>query len=82
MIRLAYKNYCPKCTVVHYEKYDSSYAGYSKNPVLLVKRINKQTKDWFYGCPNFPKCKFSRSRPRTSHEIYIKDWARMNALNY
>jgi ssDNA-binding Zn-finger/Zn-ribbon topoisomerase 1 len=27
----------------------------------VVERINKSTKEKFYGCSNFPKCKFSRS---------------------
>ena len=69
--------YCPNCTKVEHFSYDSTYAGRAKNPVLLVKKINKNTKDWFYGCPNFPTCKYTKNRPKTKSEkdIEIRSWA-------
>jgi ssDNA-binding Zn-finger/Zn-ribbon topoisomerase 1 len=69
--------YCPRCTKVLHFQYDSTYGGCSHNPILLVKRINKNTKDWFWGCPNFPKCKYTESRPKTRFErgIQIRSWA-------
>lgn len=71
--------YCPYCTVVNHFARDSTYAGASENPVYLVKRINKQTNDWFWGCPNFPKCNYSENRPLTMEEKNIKTWAWANA---
>ena len=47
--------------------------------ILLIKRINKKSKDWFLGCPNFPKCKFSQNRPDTAKEMDIKIWAWANS---
>lgn len=78
-ISLAGKNYCPKCTKILHHRFDSTYAGFSLNPVILVKRINKKTNDWFWGCPNFPKCKYSRNRSKTHREIQIQTWAWANA---
>lgn len=72
--------YCPKCTKVVYSSYDSTYAGYSEEPIYLVKRINSNTKDWFWGCPNFPKCKYSENRPLTDKERKIKLVAWANSL--
>ena len=78
-IHLAGKRYCPKCTKVHHYQHDSTYAGVSKNPVMMVKRTNKSTGDWFWGCPNFPKCKYSENRPPTSEETRRRTWAWANA---
>ena len=76
-ISLYRKRYCPHCTKVFREQFDSTYAGFSYSPAFLVKRINSKTKDWFYGCPNFPKCKYTEKRPETSIErnIRIRAWA-------
>jgi hypothetical protein len=49
-------------------------------PVFLVKRINKRTGDWFYGCPNFPRCRHSENRPKTKAERSIETRAWANAL--
>lgn len=72
--------YCRECTKVNHFKYDSTYAGYSMNPVYLMKRFNKITNDWFWGCPNFPKCKYSENRSKTRKEKDIKTWAWANSL--
>lgn len=78
-VSLYRKRYCPKCTEVHHLPHDATYAGVSKNPVFLVRRTNKKTNDWFYGCPNFPKCKYSENRPKTHQEITRETWAWANA---
>lgn len=44
------------------------------SPVYCIKRVNKQTQDTFWGCPNFPKCKYSYNKPRTQYvEIFEED---------
>jgi ssDNA-binding Zn-finger/Zn-ribbon topoisomerase 1 len=48
-------------------------------PVFLVRKTNKKTGDWFYGCPNFPKCKYSENRPLTKAESDAKVCAWANA---
>jgi ssDNA-binding Zn-finger/Zn-ribbon topoisomerase 1 len=45
----------------------------------LIKRINKNTKDWFWGCSMFPKCKYSANRPKTHKEREIEIWAWANS---
>jgi hypothetical protein len=69
--------YCPHCTKVLHFQYDSTYAGCSHKPILLVKRANKNTKDWFWGCRNFPKCKYTENRAKTriEREIKTRSWA-------
>jgi len=71
------KPYCPSCTG------DLSYRGtegyFAKDPVFLIKRNNRNTNDWFWGCPNFPRCKHSRNRPKTIAERNISTWAWANA---
>lgn len=71
------KRFCPKCTKIEHFPFDCTYAGKTSNPIYLVKRTNKDTKDWFWGCPNFPKCKYSENRPLTREEkdIKIRSWA-------
>ncbi len=77
---LDHKIYCPNCTQLIYSPTDYYRSHkYSKNPIFLVKRINKKTNDWFWGCPNFPKCKFSQNRPETSEERNRRTWAWANA---
>jgi ssDNA-binding Zn-finger/Zn-ribbon topoisomerase 1 len=76
--RLAFgPRYCPKCTKIINYKFDYTYAGCSYNPVFLIKKQNKKTKDWFWGCPNFSKCKYSENRAQTKVEkdIKIRAWA-------
>jgi ssDNA-binding Zn-finger/Zn-ribbon topoisomerase 1 len=43
---------------------------------VMVLRVNKQSKKTFWGCSNFPKCKFSKSAKRKKKkEIEVKsDW--------
>jgi hypothetical protein len=66
------KRYCPNCTEV-YEvhdtepPYDTYY--YSDNPVMLILKEGKWGKFW--GCPNFPKCKYSENAERK--KVFI-DW--------
>ncbi len=54
---------CPRC---------SKFTGLSGSwyspkkilfPVYCIKRRNKKTGDEFYGCVNFPKCKYSYNEP-------------------
>lgn len=51
---------CPRCS-----EYKGSegwlYADTTKftKVVYLVERLNKKDSTKFFGCPNFPKCKFS-----------------------
>lgn len=71
--------YCPRCTVVVHFRGDYTYGGCSKNPIYLVKRKNKTTNDWFWGCPNFPECKYSENRAKTARERDIDIWAWANA---
>ena len=78
-VRLYKLRYCPRCTQVVHFQHDSTYAGKSKNPAILVKRINKKTNDWFFGCPNFPRCTYSENRPQTMQERNVKTWAWANA---
>jgi len=79
-ISLYRKRYCPKCTEIVHFSHDSTYAGCSVSPAFLVRRINSKTNDWFYGCPNFPKCKYTQKRPPTQREIDIKTKAWANSL--
>ena len=46
-------------------------------PVLMIKRVNTKTNDWFWGCSNFPKCKNSENRPSTEREkaSKVNSWA-------
>lgn len=72
--------YCKKCTKIIHFRFDYTYAGCSFNPIYLIKRINKKTKDWFWGCPNFPKCKYSKNRLLTKKENDIKIYVWANSL--
>lgn len=73
--------YCPHCTKIGYEPIESDrpYAPYTYKIYYLVKRINKSTNDWFWGCPNFPTCRYSENRPLTQEEQDIKTWAWANS---
>lgn len=53
------RNFCPICT-----EYISCFSSWyippmSKNPVNLVKCIGVHGEFW--GCPNYPKCRYSNS---------------------
>lgn len=65
------KRTCPVCS--EYTGRVESWCDPPKlvTPVYLVKRINGKTKELFWGCPNFPKCKFSYQKPRQRYtEIF------------
>ena len=77
------KRCCPECTkIVRYLPWHDPLGAQpvEVKPVFLVRRVNKRTNDWFFGCPNFPKCKHSENRPKTKAErdIATRSWA--NAL--
>jgi ssDNA-binding Zn-finger/Zn-ribbon topoisomerase 1 len=78
------KRYCPKCTKVKECNDDRSggFAGVkmSKDPVWLVRKVNRETQHWFYGCPNFPECRHSENRPLTAEEVKFRTRARANAF--
>lgn len=76
------KPFCPECSKVKfgYASDGISFGPMSDSPVLLVKRTNSKNKDWFYGCPNFPKCHFTKRRPATAEERKIKIRAWANSL--
>lgn len=74
---------CPECTkIVRYIPWHDELGSRPVEviPVFLVKRINKKTGDWFFGCPNFPKCKYSKSRPKTKTEKDREIWSWANSL--
>lgn len=80
---VAGKRTCPECTKIlkYLPHHDPLGAQPVKvEPVYLVRRVNKATKDWFFGCPNFPKCRYSENRPRTKAERGIATRAWANAL--
>ncbi len=71
---------CPECTkIVRYLPWHDPLGAQpvEVEPVFLVRRINKRTNDWFFGCPNFPKCKHSKNRPKTNAErdMASRSWA-------
>jgi len=49
-------------------------------PVFLIKRTNSRTQDWFWGCPNFPKCKYTKNRNKTHVEQTRETRAWANSL--
>jgi len=54
--------YCQQCTETYLVKEKEvpwECFTYSKNPVRLIKKEGKYGEFW--GCPNFPKCKYSES---------------------
>lgn len=74
---------CPDCTeIVRYLPHHDPLGTQpvEVKPVFLVRRVNKRTNDWFYGCPNFPKCKHSENRPKTKAERDIATCSWANAL--
>ncbi len=74
---------CPNCTtILHYLPWHDPIGEQPVEviPVFLIKKINRKTKDWFFGCPNFPKCRYAKSRPKTAQEINIKCRAWANSL--
>lgn len=73
---------CPLCS--HITKWYSSTSldhPVEVEPMFLVKRVNRHTNDWFWGCPNFPRCRHTENRPPTREELDIKTWAWANATN-
>ena len=71
---------CPNCTKItkylpHHDLLGSKPVEVI--PVFLVRRTNTKIKDWFWGCPNFPKCRYSKNRPKTQEEIKtnVRIWA-------
>ena len=75
---------CPHCTkIMRYIPWHDSLGSQpvEVNPVFLIRRVNKRTNDWFFGCPNFPKCKYSKNRPKTKQEKDIMVRASMNAID-
>lgn len=78
------KPYCPGCTKDARLGNDTSGYRYSVAPVFLVKRTNSKTGDWFWGCPNFPSCKFTKSRPLTQLErdAITRAWAEAQGGGY
>lgn len=67
------EKFCPKCTEINC--IDGSL--YYKVLVRLEYKKNKKTNDWFYGCSNFPKCKYSENKVLTEEErqVKIESWA-------
>jgi ssDNA-binding Zn-finger/Zn-ribbon topoisomerase 1 len=44
--------------------------------LFLVERLNSKTRLKFFGCPNFPSCKYSYNKPRMIYnykEIFDED---------
>jgi hypothetical protein len=65
------KRTCPNCS--EYTGMEASWLDPPKlvTPVFLVERINKTSNEKFWGCPNFPKCKYSYNKPRKRYtEIF------------
>lgn len=74
-------DYCPNCTKTWWD-YETPWGPvaprlYSENPVLLILKEGKYGKFW--GCPNFPKCKYHRSfirgrRPILDYEDEVRPY--------
>ncbi len=62
MIDLRNVRFCPKCTKV------SPDTCYHENPILMQKYTGIYGKFW--GCSNYPKCRYSYSIPKN----YIMDY--------
>ena len=64
------KYVCPKCTSFETDQHYHNHSTYkTESPIFLVKRINKNTKLPFHGCPNFPKCKHTVNI--TQSKVYV-----------
>jgi hypothetical protein len=67
------RRWCPICTRTFYvedELHPMSGVTYSRYPVWLVLREGTHGKFW--GCPRFPKCKYSESVPKPKR-VYLAD---------
>lgn len=55
---------CPNCS--EYTGMEASWLDPPKlmKAVYCVKRVNRATLEEFWGCPNFPKCRYSYNKPR------------------
>jgi hypothetical protein len=74
---------CPHCTkiVEHLPWHDLlGSQPVIVTPVFLVRCINSKTQDWFWGCPNFPECKYSKNRSKTEAERTSDTRAWANSL--
>ena len=61
--RVDHKRICPSCskrTGVAGSWYDPLTIT---EPVFLIKRVNRSAMEEFWGCPNFPKCRYSWNPP-------------------
>lgn len=58
------KRTCPSCS--EYTGMEASWSDPPKlvKPVYCVERVNRATQEKFWGCPNFPKCRYSYNKPR------------------
>lgn len=61
------KRTCPNCST--YTGMEASWLDPAKmvTPVYCVERTNKSTGEKFWGCPNFPSCKYSYNPPRKQY---------------